>query len=85
VLGEASPAPAVATPRRAFAARPGIRLDADMAKAIEKLGRLDAVRRALPGKDCGVCGAPTCAALAEDVVLGRAEVVLCPYRSTDGG
>jgi anti-sigma regulatory factor (Ser/Thr protein kinase)/Na+-translocating ferredoxin:NAD+ oxidoreductase RNF subunit RnfB len=84
-LGEASPTPTVAAPRQAFAARPGIRLDADMAKAIEKLGRLDAVRRALPGKDCGVCGAPTCAALAEDVVLGRAEVVLCPYRSTDGG
>jgi Na+-translocating ferredoxin:NAD+ oxidoreductase RNF subunit RnfB len=27
-----------------------------------------------------VCGAPTCAALAEDVVLKRAAVDLCPYR-----
>ena len=77
--------PVVAAPRRPFAARPGIRLDPDMAKAIEKLARLDAVRRDLPGKDCGVCGAPTCAALAEDVVLGRADVTLCPYRATDGG
>ncbi len=56
-----------------------------MAKAIDKLARLDAVRRELPGKDCGACGAPTCAALAEDVVLERADVTLCPYRSTDGG
>ena len=56
-----------------------------MAKAIAKLARLDAVRRELPGKDCGACGAPTCAALAEDVVLERADVALCPYRSTNGG
>ena len=77
--------PSVAAPLEPFAARPGIRLDADMAKAIEKLARLDAVRRELPGKDCGACGAPTCAALAEDVVLERAAVTLCPYRSTTGG
>ena len=56
--------PVVAAPRRPFAARPGIGLDPDMAKAIEKLAHLDAVRRDLPGKDCGVCGAPTCAVLA---------------------
>ena len=81
----ASLAPTVAAPAEPFAARPGIRLDPDMAKAIEKLARLDAVRRELPGKDCGDCGAPTCAALAEDVVLERAAVTLCPYRSTTGG
>ena len=83
--GPAASAPTVAAPLAPFAARPGIRLDADMAKAIQKLARLDAVRRELPGKDCGACGAPTCAALAEDVVLERADVTLCPYRSTDGG
>ena len=65
--------------RRPFAARPGIRLDANMGRAIEKLGRLQAVIDSLPGKDCGVCGAPTCAALAEDVVMERATVALCPY------
>ncbi len=83
--GLAATAPSVAAPLAPFAARPGVRLDADMAKAIEKLARLDAVRRELPGKDCGACGAPTCAALAEDVVLERAAITLCPYRSTDGG
>jgi anti-sigma regulatory factor (Ser/Thr protein kinase)/Fe-S-cluster-containing hydrogenase component 2 len=64
---------------RPFRARPGIRLDADMAVAIRKLAQLDNETRALPGKDCGVCGAPTCAALAEDIVMGRAGRALCPY------
>ena len=31
----------------------------------------------LPGLDCGSCGAPTCAALAEDVVRGKAAVNDC--------
>jgi anti-sigma regulatory factor (Ser/Thr protein kinase)/Fe-S-cluster-containing hydrogenase component 2 len=64
---------------RPFRARPGIRLDADMSVAIRKLARLDAETRALPGRDCGVCGAPTCSALAEDIVMGRAARALCPY------
>ncbi len=64
---------------RAFRPRPGVRLDADMGVAIRKLAELDAATRALPGKDCGVCGAPTCAALAEDIVMGRATRALCPY------
>jgi len=64
---------------RPFRARPGIRLDADMAVAIHKLAQLDTETRALPGRDCGVCGAPTCAALAEDIVMERAGRTLCPY------
>ncbi len=64
---------------RPFRARPGIRLDADMAVAIRKLTQLDAETQALPGRDCGVCGAPTCAALAEDIVMERARRALCPY------
>ena len=68
----------------AFAARPGIRLDADMARAIEKLARLEAITLSLPGKDCAVCGAPTCAALAEDVVMARAELKSCPYLERSG-
>jgi anti-sigma regulatory factor (Ser/Thr protein kinase)/Fe-S-cluster-containing hydrogenase component 2 len=66
-------------PARRPAARPGVRLDPDMATAIAKLARLDELTRSLPGRDCGACGAPTCAALAEDAVLGRATRDLCPY------
>jgi hypothetical protein len=69
-----------AVPRRLeFTARPGIRLDADMGLAIEKLGALQAILQTLPGKDCGACGAPTCTALAEDVVLERAVIEDCPH------
>ena len=70
---------------RPFRARPGIRLDADMAVAIRKLAQLDAETTALPGKDCGVCGAPTCAALAEDIVMERASRALCPYVKLEEG
>ena len=70
---------------RPFRPRPGVRLDDDMAEAIRKLGLLDAETRALPGKDCGVCGAPTCAALAEDIVMSRSTRAACPYVTTEEG
>ena len=54
-----------------------------MAEAIRKLGRIDELTRALPGTDCGLCGAPTCRAMAEDVVLGRAVRRDCPYFHDD--
>lgn len=62
-----------------LAARGGYRLDADMARAISKLGRISQTAERLPGRDCGVCGCPSCAALAEDVVQGRAWLDSCPY------
>ena len=65
--------------RHPLTPRPGLRLDADMARAIEKLSRIDELVRRLPGKDCGVCGAPTCGALAEDIVLGRARETACVH------
>lgn len=73
-------APAKGGRHRPYASRPGIRLDPDMGKAIEKLGRLQTLTQSLPGRDCGACGAPTCAALAEDIVMERAGIELCPYR-----
>ena len=57
--------------------RPGLRLDNDMAKAIAKLAKIDKLARSLPGSNCALCGAPTCAALAEDIVLGRAPLDAC--------
>ncbi|MGI5940370.1 MAG: [Fe-Fe] hydrogenase large subunit C-terminal domain-containing protein [Thermoleophilia bacterium] len=69
-----------AMPRRLpFTPRPGIRLDIDMAIAVEKLGKLQDILRSLPHRQCAVCGAPTCSALAEDVILGRAAITDCPY------
>ena len=62
-----------------FTARPGLRLDEDMAKAIAKLSEIEKLRRTLPGKDCALCGAPTCDALAEDIVLGRTAAGTCVH------
>jgi hypothetical protein len=70
----------VAARARPFRQRPGVRLDADMTQAMLKLSRIDKEIRSLPGKDCGSCGAPSCAAFAEDLVLGRAAKSDCPYR-----
>jgi anti-sigma regulatory factor (Ser/Thr protein kinase)/Pyruvate/2-oxoacid:ferredoxin oxidoreductase delta subunit len=61
------------------AQRPGVRLDPDMAEAIAKLSRIDSLARALPGRDCGACGAPTCGTFAEDVVMGRAAADGCRH------
>ncbi|HNR30268.1 MAG TPA: [Fe-Fe] hydrogenase large subunit C-terminal domain-containing protein [Candidatus Hydrogenedentes bacterium] len=63
--------------------RGGLRLDADMGRAMLKLGEIDRLTRTLPGRDCGVCGAPTCAALAEDTVRGETAVEACPYREME--
>jgi Na+-translocating ferredoxin:NAD+ oxidoreductase RNF subunit RnfB len=59
--------------------RPGVRLDPEMGEAIRKLTLIDTMTRSLPGRDCGACGAPTCAAFAEDTVMGRAAEG-CPHR-----
>lgn len=62
-----------------FTARAGVRLDADISRAIAKLSEIENILQNLPGKDCGVCGAPTCGAFAEDIVIGRATINDCAY------
>lgn len=59
---------------------PAFLLDEDRSLAMEKLMKIDALYRALPGLDCGSCGAPSCHALAEDVVLGRASEEDCIFK-----
>jgi len=71
-------ASATAVRRRSpLVARPGLRLDADMSQAIAKLAKIEDVTRTLGGKNCGLCGSPTCSALAEDIVLNRAAGARC--------
>jgi anti-sigma regulatory factor (Ser/Thr protein kinase) len=64
-----------------FIPRAGLRLDADMSKAILKLSEIDRLMQELPGKNCGMCGAPTCASLAEDIIMDRATKETCVYLS----
>jgi hypothetical protein len=62
-----------------FGARPLKPLDKEFARAIAKMKERDRIRAGLPGIDCGACGAPSCQAFAEDVVLGEAEIDLCVF------
>ncbi len=46
--------------------------------AVEKDPRIEQVREALPGANCGACGFPGCDGLASAIVEGKAEVNACP-------
>ena len=52
---------------------PILQLDADISVAMRKMSEIQRVHGLLPDLDCGACGAPTCLAMAEDVVCGDAE------------
>ena len=43
------------------------------------MGMVEELAEQLPGLDCGSCGAPTCRALAEDIVRGEASRNDCIY------
>lgn len=47
---------------------------------MQRLADIRALQERLPGLDCGSCGAPSCRALAEDVVLGFAREDDCIFR-----
>lgn len=57
--------------------RPVLQLDNDLNVALKKMEEMGKVLSTLPRIDCGVCGAPTCRAFAEDVVRGTAAENLC--------
>ncbi len=48
--------------------------------AMQMMARIQEIRSTLPDIDCGFCGAPTCAAFAEDVVRGEAHPNDCILR-----
>jgi hypothetical protein len=62
-----------------LASRPLRPLDDDISRAILKMKERDRILTDLPRIDCGACGAPTCRAFAEDVVLGEAERASCVF------
>ncbi|MCR1899880.1 4Fe-4S binding protein [Irregularibacter muris] len=59
--------------------RPMPPLDEKIAVAIQKAEEIEKITRRLPGLDCGACGSPGCAALAEDIVKGNALEVDCIF------
>src|SRR6056297_1968840 len=56
-----------------------MKLDENMAEAMKKMRRVKEIMKCLPGVDCGACGAPTCQALAEDIVQERAVINHCVF------
>lgn len=56
---------------------PVFSLASDMKEGIAKLSQVEALCKKFPGLDCGSCGAPTCKALAEDIVRGIADEKDC--------
>jgi iron only hydrogenase large subunit-like protein len=68
-----SPLPARILPR------PIEQLDENMLVAMEKMQKINRVMEFIPRVDCGACGAPSCHALARDVVQGRARLDQCVF------
>lgn len=63
--------------------KPVLKLDANFSSAIKKLEALEIINKELPGLDCGACGAPSCRALAEDIVREIASETDCIFKLRD--
>ena len=58
---------------------PVFRLGNNMMESFSRLNQVERLMKKFPGLDCGSCGAPTCKALAEDIVRGNACETDCVY------
>ncbi len=56
---------------------PITQLSHSMVESMRMMADIQKLRGILPGIDCGACGAPSCRALAEDIVRGRARLEDC--------
>ena len=56
---------------------PVLELGGTRAERFERYAKMEQITAMLPGLDCGSCGAPTCEALAEDIVRGTARLDDC--------
>ena len=59
-----------------------VKYDRDIEIAIKKMENARELKELFPGIDCGACGAPSCEALAEDVVRGQADINACIFLRT---
>ncbi len=56
---------------------PVLELGGDASERFARYSEMQRLLAVLPGLDCGSCGAPSCAALAEDIVRGEAATEDC--------
>ena len=57
-----------------------LNLAEDIGEALAKYEQMELITKRLPGLDCGACGAPDCASLAEDIVRGLATETDCIFK-----
>lgn len=60
-----------------------LRLDPLPAHSLQMMREIEEIESRLYGLDCGSCGAPSCRALAEDIVLGYSTEDACIYLLKD--
>ena len=58
---------------------PVFRLGKSFRESFEMMGLIEELTEQLPGLDCGSCGAPTCRALAEDIINGYGKEEQCVF------
>ena len=56
---------------------PAMKLADNVITAMKMMSKLREIESSLPGLDCGICGAPSCRALADDIVRGYAHESDC--------
>lgn len=56
-----------------------LKLDENMAEAMKKMEKVNRIMQLLPMVDCGICGAPSCQALAQDIAQGNAQIQHCIF------
>ncbi len=64
-----------------------MKLADNVREAMVKMARMNEISAMLPGLDCGMCGAPSCKDLAEDIVREKASIEDCAFftsENTDG-
>lgn len=59
--------------------QPVFNLSSDVRESIAMMAKVEELCAKFPGLDCGSCGAPTCKALAEDIVRGVAHERDCVH------
>ena len=53
----------------------------DLRERVRRLKEAERIAASLPGLDCGLCGAPSCAILARDAAAGEAKTTDCVFVS----
>ena len=57
--------------------QPVLSFEGTFQEKLKKMNKVEEITASLPGIDCGSCGAPSCRALAEDIVRGEAKESDC--------